>query len=78
MVEFDAKIWKTGSGSYVMTLPKAFVKSRMLKEGEEYNVIVRETFKNPSQNPGAIPPTFYGGELSAVASDSREAAEAKY
>jgi len=45
MLEFEAKIWKTGSGSFVVTLPKAFVKNRLLQEGKEYGVIVRETHR---------------------------------
>jgi hypothetical protein len=61
MVEFEAKIWKTGSGSYVMTLPKAFVKNRLLNEGEEYNVLVRETFKKESPTHAlATPPWLQG------------------
>lgn len=40
VLEFDAEIWKTGN-SHVVTVPKAFIRSRLLDLQEKYEIVIR-------------------------------------
>lgn len=42
LVKYKAKVWKTGS-SYVLTVPKAFIDSNILNDGEEYEISLENT-----------------------------------
>ena len=41
-IQFVREIWKTGSGSYVITIPKAFIESEVLLENKKYEITITE------------------------------------
>ena len=47
MIKFIQKIWKTGKeGSFVVTIPKAFVDSNLLNTDKNYLIIIEEVNKH--------------------------------
>ena len=49
VIKFKAKIWKQAT-SYVITIPKVFLKANSLEEGQEYLFEVKEAQNSVSSN----------------------------
>jgi len=40
IIKFKKTIWKTGSGSFIITIPKDLIDTQILKESKEYEFSV--------------------------------------